>query len=75
MTYYFYNNLRNNNISANSFFFDRLDTRLARKLFVHGSQQLELAAVLQYRIKNEPELREENMAKQHVGWVSLDWRY
>lgn len=74
-TYYFYNNLRNSNLTANSFFFDRLDTRLARKLLVHGSQQLELAAVLQYRIKNEPELREENMAKQHVGWVSLDWRY
>lgn len=74
-TYYFYNNLRNSEDKRRQFYFDRVDARLARKLELPGHQVLELAAVIQCRLTGQPELREENVAKRHVGWISLDWRY
>lgn len=74
-TYYFYNNLRNSADKRRQFYFDRVDARLARKLELPGHQVLELAAVIQCRLTGQPELREENVAKRHVGWISLDWRY
>ncbi|MFP5430057.1 MAG: hypothetical protein ACLGHE_03625, partial [Gammaproteobacteria bacterium] len=74
-TYYFYNNLRNQEDKQRRFFFDRVDVRAAHKLALPGQQSLELAAVLQCRLTGEPELRDENIAKRHVGWVSLDWHF
>lgn len=74
-TYYFYNNLRNQEDKQRRFFFDRVDARVARKLVLPAQQSLELAAVLQCRLSGEPELRDENIAKRHVGWVSLDWHF
>lgn len=69
-TYAFYNDLR-----THKYFFDRLETRLARKIALTGSQQLQLAAVMQLRLSDEPELRDENGGDRHRGWLSLDWRY
>lgn len=69
-TYVFYNDLR-----VRQFHFDRLDTRLAHRLRLTGRQQLELAAVMQWRLSDEPELRRENGSDRHRGWFSLDWRY
>jgi iron complex outermembrane receptor protein len=74
-TYYFYNDLRNSNQKSRQFYFDRVDARLARKVELPGRQVLEVAAVIQCRLTGQPELREENVAKRHVGWLSLDWRY
>jgi iron complex outermembrane receptor protein len=69
-TYAFYNDLR-----VDKFFFDRLETRLAKKVRLPRSQQLTLAAVMQTRLTDDPELREDNGGDRHRGWVSADWRY
>lgn len=69
-TYAFYDDLR-----AHQFFFDRLETRLAKKLRLPRQQQLELAVVMQLRLTGDPELRSENGGDRHRGWFSLDWRY
>ncbi|MDI1300771.1 MAG: TonB-dependent receptor [bacterium] len=69
-TYAFYNDLR-----ANQFYFDRLELRLAKKLNLPRHQQLELAAVTQLRLSDDPELRSENGGSRHRGWFSLNWRY
>ncbi|MFZ5560706.1 MAG: TonB-dependent receptor plug domain-containing protein [Pseudomonadota bacterium] len=69
-TYAFYNDLR-----VGSFFFDRLESRLAKRLALPGSQRLVLAAVLQTRLSNEAELRKENGADRYRGWFSADWHY
>lgn len=74
-TYYFYNDLRNASWKYSRYFFDRLDSRLARKIRLAGRHQLEVAAVLQWRLTNESELREENVAKRHIGWASVQWSY
>ena len=70
-TYAFYNNLRYDT----ELFFDRLENRLARKLRLGRSQQVVLAAVLQTRLTDDPELRRENGGDRHRGWFSLDWHY
>lgn len=70
-TYAFYNNLRYDT----ELFFDRLENRLARKLNIGPSQQLVLAAVMQTRLTDDPELRRENGGDRHRGWFSLDWHY
>lgn len=69
-TYAFYNDLR-----VNQFHFDRLEARLAKRLALTAQQQLELSAVMQTRLSDEPELRRENGGDRHRGWVSVDWRY
>jgi len=69
-TYAFYNDLR-----KDQFFFDRLDVRVARKMPLSGRHQLELAAVMQWRLSDDPELRSENGSDRHRGWFSMDWRY
>lgn len=70
-TYYFYNDLR----ADKHVFFDRFDNRLAKTFRLAGTQQLTLAAVMQTRLTQDPELREENRGDRHRGWMSLDWRY
>lgn len=74
-TYYFYNNLKSGKDKDRQFYFDRVDARLAKKLELPAHQTVEIAAVIQCRLTGQPELREENVAKRHIGWVSLDWRY
>lgn len=69
-TYAFYNDLRDS-----QFFFDRLDTRLARRISLSARQQLELSAVMQWRLSDDPELRRENGNHRHRGWLGVDWRY
>lgn len=69
-TYAFYNDLR-----VGQFFYDRLETRLAKTLALAHAQQLTLAAVMQTRFTDDPELRRENGADRHRGWLSLAWRY
>lgn len=70
-TYYFYNDLR----TDRGFFYDRLDNRLAKTFRLGNTQQVTLAAVVQNRLTEDPELREENRGDRRRGWVSLDWRY
>lgn len=70
-TYYFYNDLR----ADKGVFFDRLDNRLAKTIQLAGSQQVTVAVVVQTRLSEDPELREENRADRRRAWVSLDWRY
>lgn len=70
-TYYFYNDLR----TDRGFFYDRLDTRLAKTFRLGATQQVTLAGVVQHRLTEDPELREENRGDRRRGWVSLDWRY
>lgn len=70
-TYAFYNNLREDT----ELFFDRLENRLARKIDLGRSQHLVLAAVMQTRLTDEPELRRENGGDRHRGWFSADWHY
>lgn len=69
-TYYFYNDLR-----LEKYFFDRLDTRLAKRFLLPRNQQVQLALVMQRRLTRDPELREENQGDGNRGWVTLDWRY
>jgi iron complex outermembrane receptor protein len=69
-TYAFYNDLR-----VGQFFFDRLENRLAKNIRLPHSQQVVLAAVLQTRLTEEPELRAENGGDRYRGWFSVDWRY
>lgn len=69
-TYAFYNDLR-----VGQFFFDRLDTRLAKKISLGGRQTLEVAAIMQWRLSDDPELRAENGSDRHRGWLNVDWRY
>ena len=70
-TYVFYNDLRDDR----GFFFDRLDTRLAKTFRLAGQHRLTLAAVMQTRLTDDCELREENAGDRHRGWFSLDWFY
>ncbi|MCC2638103.1 MAG: TonB-dependent receptor plug [Moraxellaceae bacterium] len=70
-TYAFYNDLR----ADRGFFFDRLENRLAKTLRLAGQHRLVLAAVMQTRLTDDPELREENGGDRHRGWFSLDWHY
>lgn len=69
-TYSFYDRLR-----VDKFFFDRLELRIAKSLALAGGHALELAAVLQSRLTDDPELREENGRPRQRGWFSVDWRY
>lgn len=69
-SYYFYNDLR-----AGQFFFDRLDVRLAKRISLPGQQYLELAAVSQWRLSDDPELRKENGAERRRAWINAEWRY
>lgn len=69
--YVFYNDLRD----ERRFFFDRLDNRIAKTFRVGGQQRLTLAAVMQSRLTDDGELREENGGDRNRGWVSIDWHY
>lgn len=71
LAYVFYNDLRDDR----DFFFDRLDTRLARIFRLPGQQRLTLAGVLQSRLTDDPEMRQENGSDRNRGWVSIDWTY
>lgn len=71
MAYVFYNDLRDDR----DFFFDRLDHRIARTFRLGGQQRLTLAAVLQSRLTDDCELREENAGDRNRGWFSIDWNY
>ncbi|MDF2444930.1 MAG: hypothetical protein K0S46_166 [Moraxellaceae bacterium] len=70
-TYAFYNDLR----TDREFFFDRLESRIARKIPLPHAQQLMLALIVQVRLTDDPELREENAGDRQRGWFSVDWRY
>lgn len=70
-TYAFYNDLR----SDRGTFFDRLENRLAKTFSLAGQHRLTLAAVMQTRLTDDPELRDENGGDRHRGWCSLDWHY
>lgn len=74
-TYYFYNNLRNSKDKERQFYFDRVDARLAKRLSLPAKQVVEISGVIQCRLTGQPELREENVAKRHIGWVNLDWHF
>lgn len=69
-TYSFYRELR-----VGQFFFDRLETRLAKRFTLPREQKLVVAGVMQSRLTADPELRGENQSNRHRGWVSVDWRY
>lgn len=69
-TYAFYNDLR-----TFQFFFDRLDMRLAKRIALPQKQHLELAAVAQWRLTDDPELRKENGSDRRRSWVSVDLYY
>ncbi|HEX4870192.1 MAG TPA: TonB-dependent receptor [Moraxellaceae bacterium] len=70
-TYYFYNDLR----TDRHVFFDRLDNRLAKTFRLGRQHELTLAAVMQTRLTDDPELRSENGSDRHRGWFSMDWHY
>lgn len=67
--YNFYRNLNDD------LYFDQLNAKLSKRFELKGSHYIEVAAVLQHRLTSDAELRRENGAPRHKGWLAIDWRY
>lgn len=61
--------------NLHDFYYDRLDSRVARRFTLTARQQLELSLNARYRFTDHPELRRENGAPRDRVWASVDWRY